>query len=360
MSANREATLSRILFLRLKENRWTKSLEETLRDSPPGGVLLADPLPRTPDDTQEFTLKIRRACSSPVFIAIREEGGPGKPLSRYFPALPAPRTVAKKGAEAVARSADLIGDALSMLGFNANFAPVLDLATPLNATKLEARAFGSDPQHVAECGRAFLRGLARRKILACGKHFPGWGSVPFEKAAGLPVSAKPMAALWSEDLIPFRKLLPRLPMVLMSSAAYKAYDFDLPRPASLSRSVVEGLLRGKLDYRGLALAFDLDLKDVHSTLGFGEAVIQSLDAGCDMVIVNQDESFASARKALETGIQSGRLSSLRLEQALGRIDAAQKRIPPPADKLSKKALEGLRKKFEKFSEAFVQEESDNG
>jgi beta-N-acetylhexosaminidase len=184
--------------------------------------------------------------------------------------------------------------------------------------------------------------------------------VPFEQAAGLPVSAKPMAALWSEDLIPFRKLLPRLPMVLMSSATYKAYDFDLPRPASLSRSVVEGLLRGKLDYRGLALAFDLDSEDVQGALSFGEAVIQSLKAGCDMVIVNQDESLASARKALETGIQFGRLSPQRLEQALGRIDLAQKRIPPPASKLSKRAIEGLRKEFEKFSEAFVQEELGDG
>ncbi|MBI4165692.1 MAG: glycoside hydrolase family 3 protein [Acidobacteria bacterium] len=360
MNAIRNASLSRVLFLRLKDNRWTRSLESGLRDSPPGGVLLADPLPRTPDDTLALTLKIRRACSNPVFIAIREEGGPGSPLSRYFAALPLPRALAKMGAEAVARSSDLMGDALRLLGLNTNFAPVLDLATPLSEKKLGARTFGRDPQGVAECGGALMCGLARHKILACGKHFPGWGSVPFERASGLPVSAKTMASLWREDLLPFRKLLPWLPMVLLSSAAYKAYDFDLPRPASLSSSVVEGLLRGKLGYHGVALAFDLDSKDVRGALSFGEAVIQSLNAGCDMVMVDQGERFGISLEALKTGIQSGRLSTQRVEEALKRIQAAQKRIPSSTSKPSKKAIQGLQKGFDEFSREFIREESSNG
>lgn len=359
MSAFRESALSRTLFLRLSENRWTKPLERVLRHSPPGGVLLTEPLPRSFKGALDFTGRIRRACPDSIFIAIREEGGTCDPLSRYFPPLPSPRTAALRGSKAVGRLGDLTGEALRLLGFNTNFAPLLDLATPLSEKRLTRRAFGSDPHHVAECGRAFARGLTRHKILACGKHFPGWGSVPFEKGSDLPVSAKPMAALWSEDLIPFRRLLPKLPMVLVSAAAYKAYDFELPRPACLSSFVIEGLLREKLGYRGLAIGFELEQKAVHGTLGFGEAVVQAVIAGCDMVVVDQGAPFSSALKALEIGAQSGRLASRRVEKALARIRVGHGRLPELGSKAPSSAFARLGDEFQKFSDSFVREEPGN-
>ena len=355
MSTFQESALSQLLFLRLREIRWSKPLEKTLRDTPPGGVLLADGLPRSAEKTREFIIQIRRACAEPVFIAIPQDGGDCDPLSRLFPALPSPRTVATRGPKAVERTAALIGEALKMLGFNTNFAPSLDLTPGLGEAEQETRAFGNDPQQVAEYGSAFVRGLARHKILACGKHFPGWGSVPREQAGDLRVSAKPMAALWSEDLLPYRRLLPRLPMVLVSSAAYKAYDFDVPRPAPLSSSIVEGLLRGKLGYRGLALGYDLESSDVHGALGFDQAVIQSLESGCDMMIVDQGEHSTSALQALEIGTRTGRLPAPRVAQALQRIRATVKRIPPPPRKIAMRAVENLWKRFEEFAG----EESDH-
>lgn len=359
MSAFRESALSRTLFLRLRENRWTEPLERVLRDAPPGGVLLAEPLPRSLGGALDFIGRIRRACAGSIFIAIREEGGPCDPLSRYLPALPSPRAAALKGRKAVGRLGDLTGEGLRLLGFNTNFAPTLDLATPLSEKMLTTRAFGSDPHHVGECGRAFARRLTRHKILACGKHFPGWGSVPFEKGSDLPVSAKPMAALWSEDLIPFRRLLPKLPMVLVSTAAYKAYDFDQPRPACLSSFVIDGLLREKLGYRGLAIGFDLEQESVHGTLGFSEAVVQALNAGCDMVVVDQGAPFSSALKALENGAQSGRLSSRRVEKTLARIGVTQKRIQGRGGKFSAKALAKICEDIEEFSKEVARRESDH-
>jgi beta-N-acetylhexosaminidase len=359
MSTVQPTGVSQLLFLRLRENRWSKLLERVMRETPPGGVLLSEPLPRTAEETQAFTSKIRRACTRPVFIAIRQDGGDCDPLSRYFPGLPSPRAVANKGPDAVGRWADLIGEALALLGINTNFAPSLDLASHSSAKDLGTRAFGIDPHQVTECGRAFVRGLARHKILSCGKHFPGRGSVPCEQTAGLRVSAKPMAVLWSEDLLPFRRLLPRLPMVLISSAAYKAYDFDIPRPASLSSSIVQGLLREKLRYRGLALAYDLESSGVHGALGFDQAVIQSVESGCDMIVVDQGTHFASALQVLETGTQSGRFPAPRVAQALRRIRSTAKRIPPMPPRIATRAVENLQDRFENFSSEFAGEESDH-
>ena len=358
MSAHGKFTLSQTLFLRLNENQWTQSLERVLRDSPPGGVLLAEPLPRSLQGTRDLTGRIRRACKTPILVAIREEGGTHNPLARYFPALPSPRGAAGD-MNIVAKVGELIGKALKSIGANTNFAPLLDLATPLSDKRLRSRCFGSDAGIVTECGDSFLRGMARHGILACGKHFPGLGSVPFDKVSRLPVSGKPMAALWSEDLVPFRRLLPKLPMVLLSAAAYKAYDFETPRPACLSSFVIEGLLREKLGYRGVAIGFDLEQKAVQGTLGFGEAVVQALRAGCDVVIVNQGAEFSEALKALRDSTESGRLSPKRASEALARVRAVQRRIQKASTIPSPKELAKIGDEFRKFSNVFSRGESGN-
>ncbi len=342
--------LSQLFFLRLPDNRWSASLERRLRRSSPSGVLLDAPLPRSAESTSELLSKIARALPQPSFLVLRQEGGPHDPLSQFLPALPSPRAAAEKGLSAVARLGDLIGEALCLLGFNTDFAPLLDLATPFTEKALGARTFGSDPRQVAECGGAFLRGLRRHKILACGKHFPGWGSVPLENPHGLPVSGKPMADLWCEDLVPFRELLPQLPMILMSNAAYKAYDFDDAQPASLSQPVVTGLLRVKLGFRGLALAYDLESPEVRGALDFGEAVIEAMNAGCDLLVVDQEESMEVGRRALETALETGKLLPQRIEEAMRRIRASQKGLRRPSGKLSARSSDRLAREFEEFNQ----------
>lgn len=347
---------NQLLLVRLKENRWTGTLEGWLRVARPGGVLLDAPLPTAAEAMHDLLAKIAGTVLRLPFLAVREEGGRQGPLAAFLPRLPSPRAAANKSIAAVARLGDLIGEALSLLGFNVNFAPVLDLATPFTEKALGSRAFGADARLVAECGAAFVRGLRRHRVLACGKHFPGWGSVPWETADTLPVSGKPMAALWREDLLPFRELLPQLPMVLVSAAAYKAYDFDFLRAASISSGVVEGLLRVKLGYRGLAVAYNLEDENVRGALALGEAALQSINAGCDLIVVDEGKSFETASQALHAGVETGKLAAPRLGESLERIDAARKALAPPKAKILKKAWDDLARRFQTFAGEFPQEE----
>ena len=347
-----EDRLGQLLFLRVKETRWNTSLERLLREAAPGGILCSAPLPPSAELTSEFLRKTARAIPHPPFLAAREEGGRADQLGGFFPRLPFPRAAAEISLSAVARLGELVGEALSLLGFNTNFAPLLDLATPFTEKSLGGRTLGSDPKRVAKCGRAFVRGLRHHKILAVGKHFPGWGSVPFENSRDLRVSGKPMAALWREDLLPFRQLLPHLPMLLISSAAYKAYDFDHPRPACLSAQVVDGLLRVKLRYRGLALAYDLESDAVRGRLGLGEAAIQSVNAGCDMLILDEGKPFEEVRSALEAGFASGKLIRERVEQSLERIRAVKQRLTRPPGRITKRNLEKVVRAHESFCKEF--------
>jgi beta-N-acetylhexosaminidase len=350
-----EDKLGQLFFLRLKGSRWSGSLGRQLYDMSPGGVLLSEPLASSAAATSEFLLRVARSLPSLPFLAVRQEGGKCDPLSGFLPHLPSPSVGRGESLRAVMRLGELFGEALSLLGFNTNFAPLLDLRTSFTEKTLGARTFGSDPCQVTECGRAFLRGLERHGILACGKHFPGLGSVPVDDSGGLPVSSKPMAALWREDLFPFRELLTRLPLVLVSPAAYKAYDFDRPRPASLSTGVVTGLLRVKLGYGGLALAYELE--SARGAGEIGDAAILALSAGCDMIVVDEGAPFENARLALDAGLESGKLLPQRVEQAVERIQAAKKRLRPPSGKVSMPALNRLVRRYEKFAMEYRREGS---
>jgi len=354
MKPSRAEILSQLLIVRLEDCRWSAARERFLRAAQPAGVLLPAPLPPTAEATQELLHKIAPVLPQPSFLAVRQEGGPRDPLRRFLPGLPSPRGAAQRSLSAVARLGDLIGEALSLLGFNTNFAPVLDLATPFTEEALGTYTFGSDPAQVAEWGGAFLRGLQRHRILACGKHFPGLGSVA--NPPGPRVSGKPMAALWREDLLPFRELLPHLPMVLVNPAAYKAYDFNEARPASRSPQIVEGLLRVKLGYRGLAVAYELEAEGVGGTLPVGEAAIQSLNAGCDLLVLDQEASCEIVCRALEEGLESAKLSRPRVEQALARVCTVKRGLATRPGNMSRRALEKLARRIESFAGEFGPEE----
>ena len=359
--------LGQLLLLKLNELCWGSTLEHTLRRLSLGGVLVDAPLPNGADTLREFLSKL--ACSVPTlpFLALREESGLMDPP--FLPPLPSPRAAAGKGLAAVQRLGELVGAALKLLGFNTDFAPLLDLASPTGTgtpqrapttpwrAPTETRAFSADPQQVAQCGETFLEGLDAHRVLACGKYFPGLGSARPAGPAELPLVSRSMAELWREDLVPYRALLPRLPLILVSPAAYKAYDFDLLQSAGLSSKVVDGLLRVKLGYGGVAIAYGLETEAVRGALSLEEAVVQAVSAGCDMLLVQEPQAAERVQAALSAALQSGKLSSARLEQALKRIQHAKRGLRPTVDKLPRGSLENLIKQFTAFSAAFAGSEN---
>jgi beta-N-acetylhexosaminidase len=360
MSASRGDNLGQLLILKLPELRWNSSLERFLRRLLPGGIVIGAALADGPGSTHEFLLKVAGAVPTVPFLAIEEEGGARDPLRAFLAPLPSPRAAAKKGLADVSRLGEFAGAALQLLGFNTNLAPVLDLASPSPGKPSETRGFSPNPHQVAQCGAVFLRGLERHNILPCGKHFPGLGSAPYSSATELPVVAKSMAELWREDLVPYRALLTRLPLVLVSPAAYKAYDFDLPQSACVSPKVVGGLLRVKLGYNGAAIACGLESQAVRGTLELGEAAVHALHAGCDVLLLEQAEAAEVVYEALRTAFESGRLRSDRIEQALKRIQLAKKGLKPPRGRLSKGPMDRIISEFKDFSRQFSPGELNNG
>jgi len=356
--------LGQLLFITLDDWKWTSSCERVLRRYQPGGILLTQRNLRTPQATCEMLSKMVRVLRVPPFLALSEEGGSVDPLRAFFPGLPQPHLAAEKGSKMVERLGVLIGEAVALLGFNMNFAPRLDLANPWVKQSLEPQLFSSDPRTVARCGEAFVTGLRRHRVMACVKHFPGLSAVEYDNDSSLPIVDKPMATLWREDLLPYRQLLPRLAMVKLSYAAYKAYDLDMPTPALLSLNVLEGLLRAKLGYRGIAVVDLFDALDQMATAlansGPGneqkavslrlDGFAQSITAGCDMaVIVPSERIFEPVRGGFRKALQAGTLSARRVDEALKRIRRAKTGMRLPTGKLSTKTFDRLCREFEEFA-----------
>ena len=348
-----ENDLGQLLILKVNGLRWDSSLEYIFRRLRPGGVVIDGSLTGGAEGVCEFLFELARAAPAVPFLAIEEEGGAMDPLRAFLPPLPSPRAAAGKGLAAVTRLGELVGAALQLLGFNTDLAPGLDLASRSSGKTSETRAFSPDPPQVAECGAAFLRGLERHNLLACGRHFPGLGTAQYSSPTEPPVVSKSMAELWREDLVPYRALLPRLPLVLVSPAAYKAYDFNLLQSAGLSPRVVEGLLRVKLGYNGVAIACGLESEAVRGTLQLGEAAVHALRAGCDALLLEKAEAAEVVHEALREAFESGRLANPRVEQALKRIQLAKKGLKPPSGRLSRGSLDRVVREFTDFATDFT-------
>lgn len=340
--------LSEILLLRLAAPQWCAALGGTLRKLAPGGVLLSPPLPSSPDTLHDLLSQITQLLPTPPILAIEEDGRAKGPLSVVLPPLPGIRILGEKGPRQVRQAADLVGEALRLWGFNTDLAPSLDVAPALHPEAGGSYTLDVDPRAVTECGHAFIEGLSRYGIMACGKCFPGDPGAKPEAGGNLGVSSKTMVDLWRHDLIPYRQLSSQLPFIRMSTTGYKAYNFEEPCSAVFSRQVVQGLLRSKLEFPGVVIAPGLESQSVRGELELGPAAAQSIDAGCDMLLVERPESWLLMRQGIERALESGQLDGERVEQALARIYALKKGVKPLPRRFSNAAWDRLARRFEEF------------
>jgi beta-N-acetylhexosaminidase len=290
-----------------------------------------------------LTQALHRAApdGAPALIAVDQEGGAVQrvrepatrwPEMRAHDRLAAPDDVAT--AERVGRA---LGDELRALGFDIDFAPVLDVDTNPANPIIGGRAFGSDPDAVARRGLAFARGLDAAGILACGKHFPGHGDTSTDSHLDLPRIDHAWDRLERVELAPFaRAAAAGLPMIMTAHVVFAA--LDPTRPATLSPEVVTGVLRQRLGYRGVIVSDDLDMRAIADRMGPGAAAVDALRAGCDVVLVcNREDHQAIARDALireaerDAGFRARVGEAAQRVRALKQAHAAnQARRPVPA------------------------------
>jgi beta-N-acetylhexosaminidase len=268
-----------------------------------------------------------KASGCPVpFISVDQEGGRVSRLRKILPALPSAAQLVPMGEARIRAYGRALGEALAVLGFNADFAPVVDLSSPGAANGIGDRSFGEDAAQVVRCARAFIAGLSDAGVVSWVKHFPGLGATELDSHIGLPVCAREPTEMWERDLLPFRECADDAAGVMIAHVHCPPFDPGAPVAASLSRAVVTGLLRSRMGYEGIALTDDLEMGAVAGPPP-EELAIATLEAGSDMIMwCNSEAKARDAYRGVLDAVRSGRVPEARIDRSVERILAAKARF----------------------------------
>jgi beta-N-acetylhexosaminidase len=206
-------------------------------------------------------------------------------------------------------------------GGDLNLFPNADIATP--GSPLADRAVGEDPELVTRLTTTAIRDCEREGIACAPGRFPGLGAASQDTDAGPATVGITASDLKRRDLRPFQAAIAiGAPAIVVSHAFYTAYD--PATPASLSPQVVRGLLRGELGFQGVAISDNLGAGAITAAGGVEVAAPRALAAGIDLLLVDRPRDGATTRRAILAALKSGRLSRVRLDEAVARVLSLKK------------------------------------
>ena len=319
----------------------------------PAGVILFARNITGAEQTHALLRDCQKQIATPLFACVDLEGGTVDRFRNLLGSTPSPAEVFATGSRRFYRKhGRVIGENCRALGFNVDFAPVLDLAFAASRAVMNTRAVSDDPKQVIVYGREFLRGLSDAGLRGCGKHFPGLGEARLDTHHELPSVEKPLKKLWEQDLVPYRVLRRELPMIMVSHAAFPAVT-KTQIPASLSKTWITDILRKKIGYRGLICSDDLEMGGVLAAAPIEQAVVEHIRAGGDLgLICHQEDFILRAHEALIREAGRDRRFARRVRESAARVAAHKQKVlarrstptPSPA------RIEKLKRQLAEFSD----------
>ncbi len=269
-------------------------------------------------DTQKFAAK---KLKTPFLLMIDQEGGT---VTRLHTSVPLPSALAlgkMDDLKFITNFGKANGEVLRSVGFNVNLAPVLDISNPDKNSFIGNRAFGEDPDAVADMARAYSEGLGAAGIIPTAKHFPGHGGVVQDSHQTTPKKLATYDELAEKDLIPFEEYAHmEIPKALMMAHLALPNIDPSGLPSTYSNVLIQQTLRAKLKYEGLVLTDDLEMVGASTDQAIGERAVRAFLAGNDMLMLagspaHQKQAFA----AMVSAVTSGRVSAARLKETVLRI-----------------------------------------
>ena len=300
-----------------------------------GGIILFDrdapskSFPRNiinPEQTKTLIEDIKKLSSSDIFITIDAEGGLINRLKeKYgFINIPSPEDMGKDSPEKTKENGIIIGKQLKELGFNVNFAPVVDVnINPDNPViGYLGRSFSEDPEKIVIYASSFIEGLNQEGVISAIKHFPGHGSSTNDSHLGIVDVTKTYK---QEELIPYQKLIENNYSQIVMTAHIINTNIDPDYPATLSSKFIKDILRNQLGFKGVVVSDDMDMGAIVDNYGFDEALIKAINAGCDMLIISNNGNVYNENvvdKAVEiisNAVKKGEISEEQITESYNRI-----------------------------------------
>ncbi|HLJ67472.1 MAG TPA: glycoside hydrolase family 3 N-terminal domain-containing protein, partial [Chloroflexota bacterium] len=295
--------------------------EELIAGRAIGGVILYGRNCTSAGQVKTLIGRLQRAAPYPLLVCTDQEGGAVVRIAQGVPVFPSEASYGQAGSAArVYRDATATATALRALGLTLNLAPVVDvLGNP--RSPIGSRSYGADPNLVARLSSAAIRGYQDHGLRATAKHFIGLGHTSIDSHQALPSVPLSLAALERDDLIPFRSAVAAgVSTMLVAHVALPLIDRS-GRPASLSPTVIGGIIRGRLKFKGTIMTDSLLMGAVPG--GGGQAAVEAFQAGADLLLFGQSRDFPAAViddaiARLLHAVQRGTIAESRIDASLRR------------------------------------------
>lgn len=277
------------------------------------------------DENQTLDLlnQLKEANSNndiPLFLSIDEEGGTVSRLPKSFLQLPGAMTVGNKNNRDISYDFGMIlGKRVKSLGFNIDFAPVLDINSNPNNPVIGNRAFGTTIDPVVSSGIEVMRGIRDSEVIPVGKHFPGHGDTNVDSHINLPTVDKTIEELMSFELIPFKEAIgENMEMLMIAHILYPRIDERYP--ATMSPKIIQEVLRDDLSYDGVVVSDDMTMGAIVKNFSLEDGVLSFLKSGGDMALICHGEDNPKlVFERIKTAVEAGELTEEEINRKVYRI-----------------------------------------
>lgn len=329
--------------------QYNDTVGETIAKNKIGGLILFSDNLTDIDQTAELIWQLKRAVVNKtqvgLFISIDQEGGNVARLPRNVAtnfsgnmALGA-AYLATDNAQLASQEGRVLAAEIGSVGFNVNFAPVVDVnSNPLNPV-INVRAYGDDPEQIGLLGGEAAQAMSRQRVIGTFKHFPGHGDTATDSHYGLPVVNKSRQQAYAIDLAPYQTAIKNgnaPDMIMTAHIQYPELDNStiitsktheaMITPATLSQKIQHDILRDEFGYQGVTVTDALSMRGIADFFEPSDAVIKTFQAGVDIALMPIEFRTASDTHKLSELINDVVRAAEKGQLKKEEIDASVKRI----------------------------------
>ena len=337
MTIDLSKKLGQMFFVGFEGYTLTKDARQLLKTIQPGGIIFFECNIKNKKQIKKLINDINNCLEIKPFIAVDQEGGSVERLRKICTSVSSLWGLSKIGLNELLEIQKIIINELLELGFNMNFSPVLDINSNCANPIIGTRAISHKPEIVAEYGAKIIELYLNNKIIPVAKHFPGHGDLSIDSHLNLPVLNKDKNQLNSLEFVPFKKAIKiKVPVIMLGHIQLPKIESDKKTPSSLSKKLVEGILRKELGFKGLCITDELNMKGITKNFTLEEATYKAILAGVDFVLFNEllEKSYKSY-----IYVKNKIMKDKSLEK---RINESYKRIITIKKKLFISAREGFK------------------
>lgn len=299
-----------------------EATKAALSDKPVGGIIYFQGNLKNAAQTKEMIENTQSYAKIPLFIGVDEEGGivsrlgsnPSMGVTHHPPMKEIGKTENPEKAYEVGKT---LGSELLSLGFNVDFAPVADVLVNSGNSVIGNRSFGTEPETVAKMVSETVRGMQENGVSATLKHFPGHGSTYNDSHTGYTASQRTLEELRGAEFVPFKAGIASGVDFIMVAHITMVNATSDKLPATLSKEVTEGMLKGELGYKGIVITDAMNMGAIANEYTTEEATVKAIQAGCDMILMPKD--LTVAHNALIAAVASGEITEERIDESVRKI-----------------------------------------